>query len=57
MDKPVLSPRFDLEDIRKLREYNSAQHVNMTLDELREDLRPRVEVFEKLMSERKKKRA
>ena len=30
---PVLSPRFDVEDIRKLREYNSLRHINMTAEE------------------------
>ncbi|MBQ9538274.1 MAG: hypothetical protein IJU95_03300 [Treponema sp.] len=31
---PVLSPRFDVEDIRKLREYNSLRHINMTAEEI-----------------------
>ena len=33
LKKPELSPRFDVEDIRKLREYNSLRHINMTAEE------------------------
>ena len=32
--EPELSPRFDAEDIRKLREYNSLRHLNMTAEEI-----------------------
>ena len=34
MNKPVLSPRFDVEDIQKLREYNSLRHIKMTPSEI-----------------------
>ena len=34
LKKPELSPRFDVEDIRKLREYNSLRHINMTAAEV-----------------------
>ncbi|MBP5464562.1 MAG: hypothetical protein J6Y13_05255 [Treponema sp.] len=34
LKEPVLSPRFDVEDIRKLREYNSLRHLNMTAAEI-----------------------
>lgn len=34
LKKPELSPRFDVEDIRKLREYNSLRHINMTAAEI-----------------------
>ena len=34
MKKTELSQRFDVEDIRKLREYNSLRHINMTADEV-----------------------
>lgn len=56
MDKPKLSPDFTVEDIRKLRDYNSSRHATMTVDEIREDLRPSVEEFEKLMQERKREK-
>ena len=56
MDKPALSPNFTMEDIRKLRDYNSIRRADMTLNELREDLRPNIEAFEKLAEERKQKR-
>ena len=32
LKEPVLSPRFDVEDIRRLREYNSLRHINMTAE-------------------------
>ena len=37
MTKPVVSKDFNLEDIRKIREYNSLRHVQMTLKEIIED--------------------
>lgn len=37
MNKPIISERFDVEDIRKIREYNSLRHINMTPSEIVED--------------------
>lgn len=37
MNKPTISERFDLEDIRKIREYNSLRHIKMTPAEIVED--------------------
>lgn len=39
MTKPILSKEFNLEDIRKIREYNSLRHVQMTPREIIEDTR------------------
>ena len=39
MMKPVVSKDFNLEDIRKIREYNSLRHVQMTPEEMIEDNR------------------
>lgn len=39
MTKPVVSKAFNLEDIRKIREYNSLRHVQMTPKEIIEDTR------------------
>ena len=55
MSKPELSPDFTMDDIRKLRDYNSSRHAPMTLEEIREDMRPSVETFIQLMAERKEK--
>lgn len=30
MSEPIVSKRFDVEDIRKIREYNSLRHIQMT---------------------------
>ena len=43
MTKPVLSPRFDVEDIQKLREYNSLRHINMTPAEIVEETKKATE--------------
>lgn len=34
MSEPVVSERFDVDDIRKIREYNSLRHIQMTPDEI-----------------------
>ena len=39
MTKPTVSKDFNLEDIRKIREYNSLRHVQMTPKEIIEDTR------------------
>ena len=55
MNKPKLSSDFTIEDIRKLRNYNSSRHATMTLEEIKEDMRSNVEAFLQLMDERKSK--
>lgn len=40
-----LSNRFDAEDIRKLREYNSLKHSKMTHKEILDDIRQGAEAF------------
>ena len=42
---PNLSSRFDAEDIRKLREYNSLRHSKMSHKEILEDIRQGAETF------------
>ncbi len=39
MTKPIISKNFNLEDIRKIREYNSLRHIQMTPKEIIEDTR------------------
>lgn len=45
MEAPEISNRFDAEDIRKLREYNSLKHSKMTHKEILEDIRQGAETF------------
>jgi len=45
MNFPNLSKRFDAEDIRKLREYNSLRHSKMTHKEILDDIRQGAESF------------
>ena len=42
---PNLSNRFDTEDIRKLREYNSLRHSKMSHKEILDDIRQGAESF------------
>lgn len=39
MNKPILSEQFTVDDIRKIREYNSLRHIKMTPDEIVEDIK------------------
>jgi len=39
MEKPILSSDFSMEDLWKLREYNSLRHFDMVAEELKEDIR------------------
>ncbi len=43
--KPVVSKSFNLEDIRKIREYNSLRHVQMGPEEIIEDIRKGAEIM------------
>ena len=45
MDTPEISSRFDAEDIRKLREYNSLRHSKMSHKEILDDIRQGAESF------------
>ena len=37
MNKLIVSERFDVDDIRKIRGYNSLRHINMTPAEIVKD--------------------
>ena len=45
MDVPKISNRFDAENIRKLREYNSLKHSKMSHKEILDDIRQGAESF------------
>lgn len=47
LEEPVLSDRFDLEDIRKLRAYNSRRYLHMTRQEILADIHQGAERFRK----------
>ncbi|WP_296844894.1 hypothetical protein [Treponema sp.] len=50
LKKPVLSPRFDVDDIQKLREYNSLRHIRMTPEEIIAETRAATaEIIEQLL--------
>ena len=51
MMKPVVSKDFNLEDIRKIREYNSLRHIQMTPEEMIEDNRKGATVVLELLQQ------
>lgn len=53
MNKPDISERFDVEDIRKLREYNSLRHVEMSYEEVLAETRNKAEIVLQMMERRK----
>ena len=44
MKEPIISERFDVDDIRKIREYNAERYKNMTTEEVISDTRKGAEV-------------
>ena len=53
MNKPIVSERFDVDDIRKIREYNSLRHINMTPAEIVEDTKKGAAVILERFQERR----
>lgn len=45
MSHPYVSPKFDMDDIRRIRDFNSERHKNMTGDELHEELKVSTKTF------------
>jgi hypothetical protein len=52
MNKPEISERFDVDDIQKIREYNSLRHINMTPEEVVADIKKGSERVMKMLKER-----
>ena len=53
MSEPVVSEKFDIEDIRKIREYNSLRHIQMTPEEIIADTKKGAERIKRMLQERK----
>ena len=55
MEKLMISDKFTLEDIRKIREYNHERRITMTTEELLADIEERskkgLELLEKIKNE------
>lgn len=49
----MMSDSFNVEDIRKIREYNSLRHVKMSPKEIVDDTRKGAEPVLKMLEERK----
>ncbi len=53
MSEPIVSEKFDVDDIRKIREYNSLRHIKMTPDEIIADTKKGSERIKRMLQERK----
>lgn len=49
MTEPIVSKKFDVEDIRKIREYNSQRHIKMTPEEIIADTKKGAERIMELL--------
>ncbi len=49
MTEPTVSKKFDVEDIRKIREYNSLCHIKMTPEEIIADTKKGAERIMELL--------
>lgn len=53
MSKPEISSRFDVEDIRKIREYNSLRHIHMAPEEIIAETQAGAEKVMRMLEQRK----
>ena len=53
VEEPEISERFDLDDIRKIREYNAARYEGMTPAEIVADMKAGVADLLEIMRKRK----
>lgn len=49
MTEPIVSEKFDVDDIRKIREYNSLRHIKMTSEEIIADTKKGAERIMELL--------
>ena len=52
MNKPIISGRFDVDDIRKIREYNSLRHMTMSHAEIVEETRSAAAEIQKMLGKK-----
>ena len=45
MDRPEISKDFTMDDIRRLRDYNSARHLTMSYEEIKAEGKKAMEMF------------
>ena len=53
MSKPEVSSKFDVDDIRKIREYNSRRHIHMTPKEIIAETQAGAEKLMQMLEQRK----
>lgn len=54
MNEPYVSPEFNMDDIRRIRDYNSARHIKMTYEEIELDIQKGADEFLKKLADAKK---
>ena len=55
MMKPTISSYFNVDDIRKIREYNAVRYENMPPEEIVADIREGADDILRMLDEQKKK--
>jgi hypothetical protein len=53
MSKPEVSSKFDVDDIRKIREYNSLRHIHMAPKEIIAETQAGAEKLIQMLEQRK----
>ncbi|EOS33417.1 hypothetical protein [uncultured Phocaeicola sp.] len=53
MSKPEISSKFDVDDIRKVREYNSLRHIHMAPKEIIAETQAGAEKLMQMLEQRK----
>ena len=51
MDKLIISDKFTMDDLYKIREYNSLRWKDMPFEELKKELSEKADIFEKRIKE------
>ena len=54
MTEPIISEKFDMNDIRAIRDYNSLRHIEMSHEEIIEDIKKEAEEMLNRMNKSKK---
>lgn len=52
MNKPIVSGRFDVDDIRKIREFNSLRHMAMSHAEIVEETRSAAAEIQRMLGKK-----
>ena len=57
LEKPNLSPDFTMEDLYKLREYNSLRHCEMSTEEIKADIEEGAKIMLEMIEQMRKEKS